>query len=272
MAVRNHQELLAPLRETGIRVSLTTRRIGTAIHLFQEVESTNDEAAVLADRGETEGMIVIAERQYRGRGRLGRQWESPMGLGLYFSVILRPPIPPQGAPVLALMGAVAGAEAIERTTGFTTALKWPNDLILHGRKVGGILGEMAAEGSRILYVILGIGINVNQTETDFAGELRQTAGSLRVEAGYPIDRTAVVRSLCERLDGWYERFLCDGPQPILEQVRRRCLTLGRMVVARSGDEEVSGFAVELDGKGRLVIRDARGTLHHLVAGDVTLTG
>jgi BirA family biotin operon repressor/biotin-[acetyl-CoA-carboxylase] ligase len=195
-----------------------------------------------------------------------------MGLGLYLSVILRPAISPQGAPVLTLIGAVAGAEAIERTTGLTAALKWPNDLILHGRKVGGTLGEMAAEGSRLLYVILGIGLNVNQTETDFAEELRQTAGSLRVEVGHPVDRTAVVRSFCESLDGWYERFLCDGPQPILEQVRRRCLTLGRMVVARSGDEEVSGFAVELDDLGRLVIRDATGLLHHLVAGDVTLAG
>lgn len=266
------QDVCAPLQETEIRAGLTTRRIGAAIHLFQEVESTNDEAATLAGRGEADGAIVIAERQRRGRGRMGRQWESPMGLGLYLSVILRPPIPPQGAPILTLMGAVAGAEAIERTTGLTAALKWPNDLILHGRKVGGILGEMAVEGSRLLHVILGIGINVNQAETDFAGELRRIAISLRVEAGHPVDRTAMLRSFCESLDGWYERFLSDGPLLILEQVRRRCLTVGRMVTARSGDEEVSGFAVELDDRGRLVIRDATGTLHHLVAGDVTLAG
>lgn len=266
------QEFPAPLRENEIQSGVSTRRIGTTIHLFQEVESTNDEAAALAGRGEAEGTIVIAERQRRGRGRLGRRWESPTGLGLYLSVILRPAIPPQSAPILTLMGAVAGAEAIERTTGLTTTLKWPNDLILHGRKVGGILGEMAAEGARLLHVIIGIGINVNQTETDFAEELRQIATSLRVEAGQPIDRTAMARSLCESLDGWYERFLSHGPQPILEQVRRRCLTVGRMVTARSGDEEVSGFAVEMDDLGRLVIRDATGALHHLVAGDVTLTG
>jgi BirA family biotin operon repressor/biotin-[acetyl-CoA-carboxylase] ligase len=255
-----------------IRAGLTTRRIGTTIRLFQEVESTNDEAAALAGRGEAEGTIVIAERQRRGRGRMGRRWESPMGLGLYLSVILRPVIPPQAAPVLTLMGAVAGAEAIERITGLTAALKWPNDLIVHGRKVGGILGEMAVEGSRLLYVILGIGLNVNQTGADFEGELRQIAGSLRVEAGRPVDRTAMVRSLCGSLDGWYDRFLSGGPLPILEQVRHRCLTVGRMVTARSGDQEVSGFAVELDDLGRLVIRDATGALHHLVAGDVTLAG
>ncbi|WP_337289630.1 biotin--[acetyl-CoA-carboxylase] ligase [Candidatus Methylomirabilis sp.] len=271
-AVKSPQEILAPLDESAIRAGLVTRRIGTTIHLFQEVDSTNDEAVALASRSEAEGAIVIAEAQRRGRGRLGRRWQSPRGLGLYLSVILRPTIPPHGAPVLTLMGAVAGVEAIERTTGLITALKWPNDLIVHGRKVGGMLSEMAVEGSRLLHVILGIGINVNQTEADFDGELRQTAGSLRVEAGHPVDRTAIVRSFCESLDSWYERFLSDSSLPILEHVRRRCLTLGRQVTARSGDQEISGLAVELESDGRLVIRDARGALHHLLAGDVTLTG
>lgn len=269
--MKDPQELLVPLKEAEIRAGLTTRRIGAVIHLFPVVESTNDEAATLADRGEAEGTVVIAERQRRGRGRMGRRWESPTGVGLYLSVILRPTIAPQDAPLLTLMGAVAGAEAIERTTGLTVALKWPNDLMLHGRKVGGILGEMAAEDARLLYVILGIGINVNHTGTDFPGELRQIATSLRVEADHPIDRTVMARSLLESLDHWYERLLNDGSQPILEQVRRRCLTVGRMVTARSGDEQVSGFAVELDDLGRLVIRDATGVLHHLMAGDVTLT-
>ena len=271
--MRGPQDILAPLREVEILAGLVTRRIGAAIHLFQEVDSTNDEAAALAGRGEAEGAIIIAETQRRGRGRMGRWWQSPRGLGLYLSVILRPTIPPHGAPVLTLMGAVVGAEAIERTTGLIASLKWPNDLIVRGRKVGGILGEMAVEeGSRLLHVILGIGINVNQTETDFEGELRQTASSLQVEAGRPVDRTAIARSFCESLDGWYERFLCDGPLPILEHARRRCLTLGRQVTARSGDQEISGLAVELDDDGRLVIRDASGGVHRLLAGDVTLTG
>ncbi|PWB76785.1 MAG: biotin--[acetyl-CoA-carboxylase] ligase [Candidatus Methylomirabilota bacterium] len=268
----NPENILAPLQEAEIRAGLTARRVGTSLHLYQEVESTNDEAAALASRGEADGTIVIAERQRQGRGRMGRRWESPMGLGLYLSVILRPEIPPSAAPGLTFMAAVAGAEAIERATMLPTALKWPNDLIVHGRKVGGILGEMAVEDSRLLYVVLGVGLNVNQTETDFPEELCQIATSLRGEAGHPVDRTVLARSLLESLDGWYERFLSDGLQSILKQVRRRCLTVGRMVTARSGDEEVSGFAVELDALGRLVIRDATGTLHHLTAGDVTLAG
>ncbi len=266
------QRILAPLEESAIRTGLTTRRIGAAIHLFQEVESTNDEAAALAGSGAADGTIIIAEAQRCGRGRMGRRWQSPTGLGLYLSVILRPPIQPAGAPVLTLMGAVAAADAIERTTGLTAALKWPNDLIVHERKVGGMLGEMAVEGSRIYHVILGIGINVNQTKADFDEELRGIASSLRIETGHPVDRTTMVRSFCESLDGWYERFLCDGMPPILEYARRRCLTLGRPVTACSGDQEVSGMAVELDGDGRLVVRDAKGALHRLLAGDVTLTG
>jgi BirA family biotin operon repressor/biotin-[acetyl-CoA-carboxylase] ligase len=272
VAMRSSLEVLEPLQQSAIRAGLSTRRIGTTIHLFQEVDSTNDEAAALAGSGETDGAIVIAEAQRLGRGRIGRRWQSPKGLGLYLSVILRPTIPPHDAPVLTLMGAVAGTEAIERTTGLVTAIKWPNDLIVNGRKVGGMLGEMAVEGSRLLHVILGIGINVNQTEADFDGELRQTASSLRAEAGHPVDRTAIVRAFCESLDGWYERFLCDGPLPILEHARRRCLTLGRQVTARFGDQEISGLAVELDDDGRLVIRDAMGASHRLLAGDVTLTG
>ena len=269
---RASQEIEAPLREPDIRSGLVTKRIGSAIHLFQVLGSTNDEAAALAASGAAEGTVVIADAQRCGRGRMGRRWESPGRVGLYLSVVLRPPIPPDGAPALTLLGAVAVADAIELTTGLVAEIKWPNDLIVRGRKVGGILGEMAADTSRLYHVILGIGINVNQTEADFEGELRQTATSLRIEEGRPFDRTAVARSLCEGLDGWYDRFLSEGLAPILERVRQRCLTLGRVVVARLGDQEVCGLAVALDGAGALVIRDAGGGLHRLLAGDVMLTG
>lgn len=266
------QEIGAPLSEPNIRSGLVTKRIGNAIHLFQEVDSTNDEAAGLAARGAPEGVVVIADSQRRGRGRLGRRWASPGGVGLYLSVILRPPIQPHEAPALTLLGAVAVADAVERTTGLDAGIKWPNDLIVRGRKVAGILGEIAAETSCLHHVILGIGINVNQTEADFEGELRQTASSLRIEAGHPVDRTAIGRSLCESLDGWYDRFLSDGIAFVLERARQRCLTLGRVVVARTGDEELRGLAVALGSAGELVVRDADAKLHRLLVGDVTLTG
>ena len=272
MAGQASQEIAAPLSETDIRSGIVTRRIGQVIHLFHVVDSTNDEAKALAVRGALEGTVVIADAQERGRGRMGRSWTSPHGVGVYLSVILRPAIQPHDAPSLTLLGAVAVAEAIEKVTGLAAGVKWPNDLIVRGRKVGGILGEVAAETSHLHYVVLGIGINVNQTEGSFEGELRHTATSLRIEAGRSLDRTALIRSLCEALDRWYDRFLSEGPAPVLERLRRSCLTLGQRVVARSGDQQLCGLAVDLDDSGALLIQDANQRLHRLIAGDVTLTG
>ena len=265
------EEIGVSLSELEVRSGLVTARIGNSFHLFHEVDSTNEEAASLAVRGAPEGTVVIADAQRRGRGRLGRRWASPGGVGIYLSVILRPPMPPHGAPALTLLGAVAVVEAIERMTGLEVGVKWPNDLIVRGRKVGGILGEVDAETSRLHHVILGIGINLNQDEADFEAKLRRTATSLRIESGHLVDRTAMIRSVCESLDTWYDRFLSSGVASILEGVRRRCLTLGREVVARSGDQELRGLAVEVDDAGALVIRDKAGQLQRLFAGDVTLT-
>ena len=272
MVGRGFHEIGAPLAEQEIRSGLATTRMGHTIHLFQAVDSTNDEAAALAVRGALEGTVVIADAQERGRGRMGRSWTSPPGVGVYLSVILRPAIQPHDAPSLTLLGAVAVAEAIEEVTGLAAEVKWPNDLIVRGRKVGGILGEVAAEASRFHYVILGIGINVNQTEAGFEGELRHVATSLRIETGRLVNRTAMIRSLCESLDRWYNCFLLEGSAPIIERLRQRCLTLGQRVVARSGDQQLCGLAVDLDHAGALLIRDADQRLHRLIAGDVTLTG
>ncbi|MBI4381658.1 MAG: biotin--[acetyl-CoA-carboxylase] ligase [candidate division NC10 bacterium] len=272
MAGQVSQEIAAPLSEADIRSGIITRRIGLVIHLFQAVDSTNDEAKALAVRGALEGTVVIADAQERGRGRMGRSWTSPPGVGVYFSVILRPAIQPHAAPALSLLGAAAVAEAIEAVAGLAAGVKWPNDLIVRGRKVGGILGEVAAETSHLDYVVLGIGINVNQTEASFEGELRHTATSLRIEAGRLVDRTAMIRSLCESLDRWYNCFLSEGLAPIIERLRQSCLTLGQRVVARSGDQQLCGLAVDLDHAGALLIRDADQRLHRLIAGDVTLTG
>ena len=271
MTARASHNLEAPLSDSDIRSGLVTRRIGHALHLFAVVDSTNDEAAKLASRGAPDGTVVIADAQLRGRGRMGRRWESPKGTGLYLSVILKPLIPPHAAPALTLLGAVAVADAIEQTTGLSAGVKWPNDLIVRGRKVAGILGEMAAETCCLHHVVLGIGINVNQREEDFEEGLRKTASSLRIEVGHHVDRTAMVRSLCRDLDDWYDRFLSDGVAPILERARQLCLTLGRVVVARSGNQELRGLAVAIDGAGALVVRDTSGGSYRLLAGDATLT-
>jgi BirA family biotin operon repressor/biotin-[acetyl-CoA-carboxylase] ligase len=266
------QEIAAPLSEADIRSGIVTRKIGQVIHLFHVVDSTNDEAKALAVRGALDGTVVIADSQRHGRGRMGRVWASPAGVGVYLSVILRPAIQPHDAPSLTLLGAVAVAEAIEEVTGLAAGVKWPNDLIVRGRKVGGILGELAAEASHLHYVVLGIGVNVNHAEESLGPEMRHIATSLRIETGRLVDRTAMIRSLCESLDRWYNCFLSEGPAPIIERLRQRCLTLGQRVVARSGDQQLRGLAVDLDHAGALLIRDADQQLHRLIAGDVTLTG
>jgi BirA family biotin operon repressor/biotin-[acetyl-CoA-carboxylase] ligase len=258
--------------ERATRSGLSRPRIGMRWHLFETVESTNEEAARLAGAGVAEGTVVVADAQRRGRGRMGRRWDSPSRLGLYMSVVLRPPIAAHDAPVLSLVGAVAAAEAIERETGLAAKIKWPNDLVLRGLKVGGILGEVQTGAARVQAIILGIGINVNQTVTDFPVALRGRATSLRIEAGSAVDRGAMTRALCDSLDRWYDRFLSAQVGAILDEVRRRCLTVGCEVVAWCGGQPVRGLALEVDDSGALVIEDAAGRRHRLVAADVTLKG
>jgi BirA family biotin operon repressor/biotin-[acetyl-CoA-carboxylase] ligase len=272
MTRQDSQEIGAALRVADLTSGMATRRIGRAIHLFRTVDSTNDEAAVLASKGALEGTVVIADAQRRGRGRLGRSWASPGGDGIYLSVILRPAIPPHDAPALTLLGGVAAAGAVQEAAGVDAGIKWPNDLMARGRKLGGILGEAAVEAPRLHHVILGIGINVNQTGESFDGELRRTATSLRIEAGRPVDRTEVVRSICRGLDRWYDGFLSRGPAEVIERLRQCCVTLGRVVVAKSGDQELRGLAVDVDETGALLVRDTDQRLHRLLAGDVTLSG
>jgi BirA family biotin operon repressor/biotin-[acetyl-CoA-carboxylase] ligase len=272
MNVRSRQEISGELRGSDLGLELVTKRVGASVYLFETVDSTNEEAARLAAGGATEGTIVLAEGQRRGRGRMGRRWSSPPRLGLYLSVVLRPAIPPQSAPALALLGAVASCEAIERVANLEAEIKWPNDVVMRGRKVGGVLGEIDADPARIRHVILGIGLNLNQGEGDFEAELRPVATSLRIESGRYVDRIEVTRAVCECLDRWYDRFLVDGVDSVIEAVRRRCRTLGQGVVARVAGHALRGVAVDMDGDGALMIRDDDGRVRRLVAGDVTLAG
>ena len=173
-------DLLSPAE---VRPFLRTRWIGKTIHYFRTVDSTNAQAYQLALRGAGEGEIVVAESQEKGRGRLGRRWFSPPFRNLYLSVILRPKIPPHQAPLITLMAAVATAEAIEKTSGLHPMMKWPNDLLMKGRKLAGLLNEIHSETDRVHFVILGIGVNLNTDERAFSKEIRDIATSLKRETG-----------------------------------------------------------------------------------------
>jgi BirA family biotin operon repressor/biotin-[acetyl-CoA-carboxylase] ligase len=253
----------------ALRLRGSEARIGRRVLCHREVTSTNAVAAELAASGEREGTVVLAERQTAGRGRFGRAWASPPGLGLWFSTILRPPIPVAGAPVLTQVAAVAVAEGIEEVAGpLPGGIKWPNDLLLAGRKVAGILTELLAraEGAAI---ILGVGVNVNQGPGDFPAALGGKAGSVAMAAGRTVPRADLLRALLQRLDGRYREFLTTGPGPALVEARRRSLTLGQAVRAREGVEEVTGRAIRLEADGALAVQLPDGQVRRLMAGEVT---
>lgn len=245
--------------------------VGRRVLCHREVTSTSALAGALSASGEPEGTVVLAERQTAGRGRLGRTWASPEGLGLWFSTILRPPIPVARAPVLTQVAAVAVAEGVEEVAGpLPGGIKWPNDLILAGWKVAGILTELVSRGEEVAAVVLGVGLNVNQGPADFSPDLGGRAGSVAMAAGRTLPRADLFRALLRRLDHRYREFLREGPGPALAGAAARSLTLGRPVRAREGKAELTGLALRLEADGALVLQLGDGQVRRLVAGEVTI--
>ncbi len=247
-----------------------TRVVGRDIRVFKETDSTNDIVDKLAHDGVAEGVVVFAESQTQGRGRLGRRWLSPAGKGLWFSVLLRPDLQPMAATQLTVISAVAVARAIERQTGLTPGIKWPNDIMFGPRKCAGILIELSTEIDHIRHAVLGIGLDVNLAAEEFPPELRGIATSLRAEAGQPIDRPALAAAVLRELDIVYAR-LCDGDfHEVGDDWMRRCITLGRRVTIRIGDRAVTGTAEALDDEGALLVRNEHGRVERILGGDVTM--
>jgi BirA family biotin operon repressor/biotin-[acetyl-CoA-carboxylase] ligase len=245
-----------------------TRVVGRDIRVFQQTTSTNDVIEKLARDGVKEGTVVFAESQTKGRGRLGRRWYSSPGEGLWFSVLLRPPLRPLAATRLTVATATALARAIRRQTGLRPDIKWPNDILLRGRKVVGILTEMNAELDTVKYVILGIGVNVNQTE--FAPEIRKLATSLKAETGEAVDRAALAAAALGELDTDYAR-VCDGHfAEVADEWESQCGTIGQNVTLQLGDRKLQGRAESLDPDGALLLRTQHGHLERVIGGDVTV--
>ena len=246
------------------------RVVGRDIQVFKETASTNDSVERLARDGAAEGVVIFAESQTRGRGRLGRQWVSPAGMGLWFSVLLRPLLRPKETTRLTVAAATAIRRAIRSVTGLHPGIKWPNDLLIEGRKVAGILTELSAETDRVRYVILGVGVDVNQNASDFPKSIASTAGSLRMLAGTPVDRAALAAEVLRRLDEDYAR-ICGGHfQEVAEEWESACDTLGKRVCIRIGDRLVEGRAEALDADGALLLRTQHGHLECVTGGDLTL--
>lgn len=244
--------------------NLPTQRIGKKIYAYEMTDSTMEIAHRLSVAGEPEGSVVVAEGQGKGRGRLGRGWVSPKGKGIYLSVILRPPVQFSQVPLVTLMAAVALARAIEKGTALSPEIKWPNDLLIKGRKVAGILTELNAELNRIHDVVLGIGLNVNTPRT----ALPAHATSLAEEAGTKLDRVALARTLLVELDRAYTQFLGQEAQVLLEAWRGYALFLGKRIRAEVQGRMVDGHAVDVDSSGALLVRTDTGLVESVAAGEV----
>lgn len=251
------------------RGELKTEFVGRKVLHFEEVTSTNEVAKEMARRGAEEGVVVIAEAQSRGRGRLGRRWISPRG-GVWLTVILRPTISPEAALRMQFITAVSVARAIEETLGLEVEVKWPNDILIHGRKVCGILTESGLRGGELEFVALGVGINANIDINAFPEDLRESVTSLREEAKHEVSRRFLLKSLLANLERYYVKFLRGEFDQILDEWRSLTSMLGKRVVVTNLHEKIEGEAVDVDQDGALVIRLDGGPLRRVLSGDATV--
>jgi len=247
-----------------------TKVIGRDIRVFEETTSTNDVIEKLARDGVKEGVVVFAESQTKGRGRLGRKWMSPARKGLWFSVLLRPDLRPQETTQLTVASATALVRAIRSHAGLKPEIKWPNDILIRGKKVAGILTELSAEVDRIKHVILGIGVDVNLSATEFPPELRRNATSLKIETGKPVSRPELAVAILRELDHDYARISARHFAAVAGEWEEHCTTIGHEVAIRTGDRQIRGRAESLGEDGALLLRTDHGHLERVIGGDVTL--
>ncbi|ADL07649.1 biotin--[acetyl-CoA-carboxylase] ligase [Thermosediminibacter oceani] len=242
--------------------------LGRKIYYYPATASTNEEAKKLAGEGAHHGSLVIAEEQTGGKGRMGRVWLSPPRVGIWMSIILRPVIQPYEAPRITMTGAVAAAKAIRERTGVTCHIKWPNDILVEGKKVAGILTEMSADIDGINYVVMGIGINVNND--DFPGELKEIATSLKIAKGEAQDRLDILTGFLFRFEDYYNCLEAGEFKKILEEWRLLCCNLGRRVRVVGRNFTVEGIALDVDDDGALLVRSENGRVERILSGDVSL--
>ncbi|MFE8702211.1 biotin--[acetyl-CoA-carboxylase] ligase [Cytobacillus sp. FJAT-54145] len=253
-----------------IRLGLKTKFIGQSIHYKESVDSTQKIAHRLAYDDAPEGTVVIAEEQLLGRGRMDRAWHSPKYSGIWMSIILRPNLPIPKAPQLTLLTAVAVVQAIEEITSLSPQIKWPNDILMNGKKVTGILTELQAEADRIISIIIGIGINVNQKREEYPDELKDIATSLSIESGEQINRSVLIRGIFNRLEHLYEIYLENGFYPIKLLWESYAISIGKTITARTLNHTIRGKALGITEDGVLQIEDEEGKIHSVYSADIDL--
>lgn len=257
------------LTEEYIQSILETRTLGRPTRYHPSVSSTMDEACRLAEAGAAEGLVVLADEQTAGRGRLDRIWWAPKGTCLLLTLLLRPALPARQVGRLTMIASLAVCDALAEVGGVQAQLKWPNDVLVGDKKICGILSELDLRGEVLNYALIGIGINVN-VEFDDAPELMVPATSILAETGRRVSRLALLAALLSHLEARYEA-LKVGASPHQEWAAR-VATLGQRVQASGADQTIEGTAVGVDEDGALLIQVADGSVRRVLAGDVTLRG
>lgn len=247
-----------------ISYQLNTKVIGQSLFYYETLGSTMDTAFELGLKGFPEGTVVFAESQTKGRGRLGRSWFSPKEKGIYLSLLLRPEFLPQEAPKITLMTAVSISEAIKKITGLSVLIKWPNDIVVGGKKLAGILTELDAEADKIKFINIGIGINVNSSKSF----LPLDATSLKEEIGTELSRIELAREVLRAIEGNYFILKDKGFKPILEKWLASSAILGKRIEISSQNRIICGEAQDIDMDGALLVRQDTGFIERVLSGDV----
>lgn len=259
------------LGEEEIHYNLNTRLIGQKIITFDQIGSTNQEAKKLALEGMEEGTVIIADEQIAGKGRRGRNWVSPPGTGIWMSMILRPDTQPENASMITLVAGLAVCKAIHQITSMKALIKWPNDIVINGKKICGILTEMNSEIDFINFVVVGIGINVNISE--FPPELDNIATSLMLEGNEKYKRKTLVKKILEEFEECYNKYLqTEDLQGIVDDYNSYCVNIGKEVKVISKSEEITGKVKCVTQKGELIIIGSNGDDILITSGEVSVRG
>lgn len=245
--------------------------IGREIEYFEKTDSTNERIRNFAEAGRKEGLLAVAEEQTGGKGRRGKSWSSPAGTGIWMSMLLRPQMEPYKASMITIVTALAMNKAIENVSGMESKIKWPNDIVINGKKVCGILTEMSAELESIRYIIVGMGINVN-TEA-FPADIRDRATSIFLESGKKIDRAALIAEFCRQFEQCYEKFIeTEDLKFLKEEYESHLINIGKEVKIIKNNQEKVRKAIGINEQGELIVQKSDGTKEVVFSGEVSVRG
>jgi BirA family biotin operon repressor/biotin-[acetyl-CoA-carboxylase] ligase len=269
MAKKNNQHKSLEFSLDDIRAGVKGL-IGKEVLFYETANSTNTVGEALAEKGKAEGTVIIADSQEKGRGRLGRSWLSPLGLNIYMSILLRPEIEPKDTTLITIMAALGCTVALRRVTGLNVTIKWPNDLIVSDKKIGGILTEIRIANKKVKYAVTGIGINVNMDSDTLPNEIKEIATSIKIETGMPYSRAEILTEILNQIDCWYGVLKEKRRKELLYEWQLLTSTLGKKVKIITSKETLTGLAESIDNEGMLVLRLPTGSLRVIRTGDLTV--